>query len=174
MQSTVVSDRVTLYKPIAAVDQNVLAFVVPSDNESYIDLNIKLRVKGKLTKLDGTEFDNTDFTGVVNSLLHSLFSQCSITLNGTSVTPWKDLYHYRSYLETLLTYGTDAAKTYLTTGFWYVDSENVLGVADPAAAVDANTNTGFKTRYNLMMQSKELELFGKLHYMPIYSMCPLC
>ena len=63
----------------------------------------------------------------------------------------------------LLTCGTDAAKTHLTTGFWYVDTGNVLGVADPAAAVDTNTNTVFKTRYNLMMQSKELELFGKLH-----------
>ena len=82
MQSAVVSDRVSIYKPIAAVDQNVLEFVVPCDNESYIDLNIKLMVKGKLTKLDGTEFDNTDFTGVVNNLLHSPFSQCSITLKG--------------------------------------------------------------------------------------------
>ena len=163
VQSAVVSDRVSIYKPIAALDKNVLEFVVPSDNESYIDLNIKLMVEGKLTKLDGTEFDNTDYTGVVNNLLHSHFSQCSITLNGTSMTPSKDFYHYRSYLETLLTYGTDAARTHLTTGFWYVDTGNVLGVADPAAAVDANTNTRFKTRYNLMMQSKELELFGKLH-----------
>ena len=163
VQSAVVSDRVSIYKPIATVDQNVLEFVVPSDNESYIDLNNNLMVEGKLTKLDGTEFDNTDFTGVVNNLLHSLFSQCSITLNGTSVTPSKDLYHYRSYLETLLTYGTHAAKTHLTTSFWYVDTGNVLGVADPSAAVEANTSTGFKIRYNLMMQSKELELFGKLH-----------
>ena len=163
VQSAVISDRVCIYKPIASVDQNVLEFVIPSDNESYIDLNVKLMIKGKLTKLDGTEFDQTDFTGVVNNLLHSLFSQCSITLNGTSVTASKDLYHYRSYLETLLTYGTDAAKTHLTTGFWYVDTGNVLGVADPKAAADANTNMGFNTRYNLMMQSKELELFGNIH-----------
>ena len=72
MQSAVVSDRVSIYKPIAAVDQNVLEFVVRRDNESYIDLNIKLMIKGKLTKLDGTEFDQNDFTGVVNNLLHSL------------------------------------------------------------------------------------------------------
>ena len=68
-----------------------------------------------------------------------------MTLNGTSMMPSKDLYHYRSYLETLLTYGTDAAKTHLMTGFWYVGTGKVLGVADPSAVVDANTNTGFKT-----------------------------
>ena len=79
------------------------------------------------------------------------------------MTPSKDLYHYRSYLETLLTYGMGAAKTHLTTGFWYVHTGNVLGVAEPSAAEDVNTNTGLKTRYNLMMQSKELEVFGKLH-----------
>ena len=89
VQSAVVSDSVSIYKPIAAVDQNVLEFVAPSDNESYIDLNIKLMIKGKLTKLEGSEFDQNDFTGVVNHLLHSLFSQCNITLNGTTVTHQK-------------------------------------------------------------------------------------
>ena len=52
-----------------------------------------------------------------------------------------------------------------------MDTGNVLGVADPAAAVEGNKNTGFKTRYNLMIQSKELDLFGKLH---LYLMCPHC
>ena len=163
VQSAILGTRVIQYKPIAPVDQDVLEFIIPSDNEHYIDLNISLMIKGKLTKIDGTEFDNTDFTGVINNLLHSLFSQCSITLNGTSVTPSKDLYHYRSYLETLLTYGNDAARTHLTNCFWYVDTGNVLGVADPNAAGDQNTNKGFNNRYNLIKQSKTLELCGKLH-----------
>ena len=54
VQNAVVSDRASTYKPIAAVDQNVLEFVIPSDNESYMELHIKLMVRGKLTKLDST------------------------------------------------------------------------------------------------------------------------
>ena len=119
-------------------------------------------IKGELTMFDGTEFDNTDFTRVVNDLMCSLLSQCSNSMNGTSATSSKDIYHYSSYLETLLTYGTDAAKTNLTTGFRYVDMGKVLGVGNPKAAEDQNTSTGFKNRYNLMMQSKEPEIFGKL------------
>ena len=39
-----------------------------------------------------------------DSLLYSLFSQWNITLNGVTITHAADLYYYRAYLETLLTY----------------------------------------------------------------------
>jgi hypothetical protein len=84
-------------------------------------LDIKLYVKGKLTSVDGKDLDPTDFTAVTNNFLHSLFSQCSIALNGVNITPAADLYYYRVYLETLLTYGTDAANTHLTNAYWYID-----------------------------------------------------
>jgi hypothetical protein len=31
----------------------------------------------------------------------------------------KDLYNYKAYLETLLTYGHEASKTHHTNAFWY-------------------------------------------------------
>ena len=51
-----------------------------------------------------------------------------------SVTSLKVLYHYKSYLVSLLTFETDAEKTHLTTGFWYADMGNMWGVADPSAS----------------------------------------
>jgi hypothetical protein len=74
-----------------------------------VDLNFHLMVKGKFTNLDGTPVALDDRNPAVNNLLHSLFSQLNVTLNGVPITPSEDLYHYRSYLETLLTYGHDAA-----------------------------------------------------------------
>jgi len=80
------------------VDKIDLEFLIPVDNDTYIDLDIKLYIRGKLTKEDGTASNNTDFTAVTNNLLHSLFSQCSIALNGTLITQAEELYNYRSFL----------------------------------------------------------------------------
>jgi len=64
---------------------------------------------------------------MVNNLLHSLFSQCTIYLNGTQITQATVLYPYRAYIETLSTYGNDAASSHLTMPFWLLDEGNMLG-----------------------------------------------
>ena len=74
VQSAVLESIETIYKPIASVDQTDIEFSVPGDSETYIDLELKLFIKGKLTKKDGTDLDNTDFTAGINNFLHSLFS----------------------------------------------------------------------------------------------------
>ena len=43
----------TIYKPIASVDQTDNDFVIPGDSKSYIDLNLKLFIRGKLVKKMG-------------------------------------------------------------------------------------------------------------------------
>ena len=40
----------TIYKPIASIDQTDIEFLIPGDIETYIDLDLKLYIKGKLTK----------------------------------------------------------------------------------------------------------------------------
>jgi len=76
IQTSVLGRRETAYKPIALVDQNDLDFFIPADNNTYIDLNIKLYVRGKLISASGKDVDLTVPTGVANNFLHSLFSQC--------------------------------------------------------------------------------------------------
>ena len=158
VQSAVLGTRVAQYKPIAPVDQSDIEFIIPGDNESYIDMNIHIMVRGKLVKPNGEALDATEHTSVINNLLHSLFSQCSVTLNGVSVTPSKDMYNYRSYLETLLTYGHDAANTHLTNAFFYLDTGDLLG-----GSPETSSNSGYKKRWAVSKQSKELEMYGKIH-----------
>jgi len=147
------------YKPIASAEQSDLEFLIPAD-DTYDELNIKLYIRGKLTKADGKSLDNTDFTAVTNNFLHSHFSQCSIALNGVNITQATEIYNYRSYFETLLTYGSDAAATHLTNRFSYLDDGDLLP-CDPTA-VDAK-NKGFITRWNTIKQSKEVQLYGRIH-----------
>jgi len=51
-------------------------------------------MKGKLVKEDGTQLTDTDYTAGINNFLHSLFSQCSISLNGTQITQATELFEY--------------------------------------------------------------------------------
>jgi len=103
IQTAVVETIETANKPIAPVGQSDLEFLIPDDLDTYIDRYIKLYIRGKLISADGKDLEATDFTAVTNNFLHSLFSHCSVTLNGVSVTQANELYQYRSYLETPLT-----------------------------------------------------------------------
>jgi len=142
-------------KPIATVDQNDLEFFVPGDNETCIDQDIKLYVRGMLIAADGNDLDTSDFTAGTNNFLNSLFSQCSISLNGVNITPASELYSYRSFLETLLTYGSDASNSHLTNAYWYLDEGDDLA-GDPTSA-DIK-NKGFVKRWERQKQSKVIEL----------------
>ena len=69
-----------------------MEFLIPV-YDTYIDLNIHLYIRGKLTNPIGGELDATNYTAVTNNFLHSLSSQCIITLNGVTITPAAELYH---------------------------------------------------------------------------------
>jgi len=73
----------TIYEPIVSVDQTDIEFLIPGDSDTCIDLNLKLFIRGKLIKKDGTDLAETEYTVRINNLLHSLFSQCMISLNVT-------------------------------------------------------------------------------------------
>jgi hypothetical protein len=92
----------TVYKPLAPVEQNDLEFLIPEDSDTYIDLNIKIYVRRKMSSSSGKDVDLTDTTAVANNFLHSLFSQCTFTVNGVPVTQSHEHYNYRVYLRLFL------------------------------------------------------------------------
>ena len=55
-----------------------------------------------------------------------------MSLNGTTIKQATELYNYRSLLETLLTYGNDAATTHLTNEMWILDGN--MAACDLTAA----------------------------------------
>jgi hypothetical protein len=77
--------------------------VIPGDSDTYVSLDLKLYVKGKLIRDNGTDLPIIDYTALINNFLHSQFSQCTIFLNGVQITHASDLYPYRAYLESLFT-----------------------------------------------------------------------
>jgi len=77
-----------------------------------------------------------------------------------NITQSVDLYNYRAYLETLLSYGADAAISHLTNSYWYKDVGDMMP-CDPTKA--ESKNTGFIDRCNRQKQSKEIETYGRIH-----------
>jgi hypothetical protein len=53
VQTSVQETTEVAYKPIASVEQSVLGFLMPADNDTYINLNFKLFIRGKLVKANG-------------------------------------------------------------------------------------------------------------------------
>lgn len=158
IQTSILNKQEVIYKPLATIDNPTqLEFLIPGHGDFYRDLStIKLAIKLKMVKADGGDLEENTDISCVNNLLHSLFSQCSIALNGKSITPSEDDYHYRAYIETLLNYGNDASLTHLSTVFWYLD-DGVEGV------VAKDTNKGYIKRKKLLARSNEVELIGRLH-----------
>ena len=75
-------------------------------------------------------------------------------------TPASELYPYRSYLESLQTYGSDATNSHLTNTYWYLGKGDVLA-GDPTST--SIKNRGFVKRWERQKQSKVIELYDRLH-----------
>ena len=87
----------------------------------------------------------------VNNWLHYLFSQVDVYLNDTLVTPSSNTYPFRSYVETLLSYGADAKKTQLTSQLWCKDTTANGG------------NLGLVQRGRYLAESRVVDMMGRLH-----------
>ncbi|KAI0213962.1 hypothetical protein LSAT2_000953 [Lamellibrachia satsuma] len=119
------------------------------------------QVQVNVTRANGDDLDLADPVGPVNNWLHLLFSQVDVYLNGTLVTPSTNTYAYRAYIETLLSYGTDAKATQLTSQLWHKDTVNHLDaveIDDGAAA-----NAGFVARRANIVRSRVVDMMCHLH-----------
>jgi hypothetical protein len=150
----------TEYHPLATLtDTSPIEFLVSGGSDSLIDLSQSyLHIRCKIVKGAATILTATDKVGPVNQLLHSLFSQCDVSLNGKLISASDNSYAYRSYLETLLTYGEDAKTGQFTGVLWDTDTASQFDVGDPGGA-----NEGLKNRSERTKLSGTLDLYGRPH-----------
>jgi hypothetical protein len=80
------------------------------------------------------------------------------------ITQSGDLYHYRSFVETSLTYGSEAAASHFTNSFWYLDKGDMVPSVPKTSDNSADaTNIEFITCWDKIKQSKEFPFYGTLH-----------
>ena len=145
MTQTAIENGVwTEYNPVSAInDGTPIEFFVGGSGTDYIDLaNTQLFVRAQLLCGDGTPIDNTNRVAPINLFLHSLFSEVDVKLNDTLVSSSNNMYSFRSYIESLLSYGSDAKKSQLTASLYYKDEGGADGFEE-GNPLDVNaTNRG--------------------------------
>jgi hypothetical protein len=82
-------------------DTAPIEFEIKGQEDEYLDLSQSyMLVVCKFTKGDSTDLTGANSTSVpVNNILHSLFSEINVSLNGIVLTPGIDTYPYKAYLQ---------------------------------------------------------------------------
>ena len=143
------------YSTSAVSGNGPIEFNVPGSEDLYIDLNSTyIRLFFKILKGDGTPTGTADKVSTANLTLHSIFSQIDVFLNDRMITDSSPTYGFRSYLETLLSYGADAKGAQLQGALYYKDTAGKMEEL-------TDDNEGFEWRGTFARQG--VELFGKLH-----------
>ena len=152
------------YNPIATLDDgSSIKFSVSGSGQDYLDAaNTQIYVKARLIQANGAGLANDATVRPVNLFLHSLFSDVEVSLNETPVTSSNNTYAYRSYIKTLLSYGTTAKRSQLTSQLYYKDDISDMEEHDPYNAA-AGANKGFIARSAHTIRSRTFDMIGGLH-----------
>jgi hypothetical protein len=162
-QTSIESGGWTEYNPISSIaDGTPIEFVVGGSGQDYIDLaNTQMYARVQIVRPNNGAIDNTDHVGPINLLLHSLFSEVDVKLNDTLVSSTNNTYAYRSYLETLLSFGPAAKNSQLTSALYYKDVHGAMENANPHDA--GALNTGFKIRHSFFENGGVVDMIGSIH-----------
>ena len=149
------------FHPIATIQPgSPIEFLVKNSEKLYLDLNSsRIVVRLQVLKKDGSNMPAADDckTGTVNSLLHSLFKEVTVQLNGKTVSDPSNMYPYRAYLETLINSSEEVQKYRLQAEGWHKDKHDKMNEAEPA------DNTGLVERRKYCAESPEIVLIGRPH-----------
>jgi hypothetical protein len=159
MQNSILKTEEVSYKPLASLDNSsVIEFSSLGHGDTYRDLSsLYLKLKLQMFKNTKDESLTENGPGVVNNILHSLFRQCTIYLNGKPIAQTDNNYSYRAYMENLLNYGNDAASTHLESVGWHIDN-GPMDFETPAATTTAGTTaTAAPTRRKRIIDVEEDE-----------------
>ncbi len=158
-QGSVVTNRCETYSPVASIsDGGPVEFrITNADTDTYLDLtNTLLYVRAKIVKGDGTALTEDDEVAPTNLWLHSLWQQVDVSLNDKLVSASTNMYPYRAYIETLLSYGQEAKDSQLGTALWYKDTAGRFNT-------HSGENPGFVHRMRHTAKSQSVDMLGRLH-----------
>ena len=115
-----------------------------------------IRNNGTTLRTHATGATNRDTPYFVNNPLSSIFSECTMSLNGEKISTTNAIFAHESFFETEFSYGNDAKKTWWSCqGYYYEKNPSAID----GAGRRADDITELK---GLVAVSNELKLFGKI------------
>lgn len=170
------------YYPLTSLDRGgPIEYIVKSNSESYLDLNESvLFLEFSILDENGAQISKVvhatptptgydkQIVAPINAFHSSAFRGVDVYLNSKLVSQTDNLYGYKSYMQSLLTYGYDAKHTFLKCGQLYNDSgdldkfDTTDTIWDGEELVDAQ-NKGLAQRFMISQNSKVFTSFGRIH-----------
>lgn len=147
-------------RPVSQITgSSPIEFLLSAQNGmDYIDLK-RSRLYVKLKIINGENaLTDADVVGPVNLLLQSLFSEVDVSMQNKPINSSGAHYPYLSMLNTLLSYGSDAKSSQLSSQLWESDH---AGDFDDANAKNGK-NSGLLKRAALTKSSKTIDLEGPI------------
>lgn len=163
--SIIKTEQISL-QPLASIEgSTVMNFLDVGLGEDYKNLEsiyLLLRVK-MMTKTDDGKTPTTTIADSkklhvypVNNLLHSMFRQITLYLNGRQIGQNTQNYAYRAYIENLLNYSLESSNQHLDGTVFKLDTAGEFENFD-------STNLGSLERGMLFSDGDEVDLIGRLH-----------
>ena len=148
--------------PVYSPNGPMLEFEVSGDRNNFIDLQkIFLEIKCKIVQSSGadlkydagapTDKAKTDAPYFCNNVLHSLFSDCTVSANGLKISNANGNYAHKSFIETEFSHNKDAKNTWLACqGYSFEENPATLAT------------TEIDRRKELVEKSAECAFYGKV------------
>lgn len=132
---------------------NPLEFHVTS-GINFLDLrNSTLYLQLKVLKTNNDKLTAMEKVSCINLLLHSLFRECEVILNGTPIFSNGENYALKSYIKCQLGMSTEKKMSDLCCALYFEDD---------SGAVSISTDKGQVKRASFLAESKTVELEGNL------------
>ena len=156
-ESAVLSTKIVDFHPTSPLRHgSPVEFTISGSGPQYIDMkNTKLHLKLRILKADGSGLDIDNSVGPVNQILHSLWSHIDVYLQQQLVTATTSNYHYKAYMENLLTYSEGSKHSHLQSQGYYGDT--------PGFFDDMVNNGGLAVRQGLFGSSRTVDLIGRIN-----------
>ena len=161
VQNTVLDTIVSTTSPVSILSETGPIEIIIPPTSDYFDLsNTILYLTGKLVKLDGTALSSSDNSTLVNLPAQSIFEKITVSFNNKIVSTNPN-YSYRSYIETILNFSSEAKDGHLRNQMFYKDIAGKFN--DIGSATSNSSNSGYTNRKTKTSASKEFEIIAPLH-----------
>ena len=178
------SSSYNVIHPETSTDKNApLEFNIACTSTHYLDIancylylkvrvtrnyeNIKPRVSISSAEGSSRQIYNVNATVFpINLPFSSMFRSLEVFYNENLICQTDQLYPYRAYLETMLSYNRSSKDHNLRLSHFYLDNEDhdsFTGIHEDPNTLPPSTNLGGRRRYDISKYSKTFEGFAQIH-----------
>jgi hypothetical protein len=135
-------------------------FDIEKEMDTFLDMgSLSLTAELRIVKADGSNCADTDIVAPINLFASSLWERVEVRLNKvTSNMSSSDYFHYKTFLETILSYEGDARETHLRTQLFMLDTPGEYDNFTAVATNNVEPNAGFLYRYKYTKNSRKFDV----------------